>query len=254
MNSSSWFLEGMDVNKIATPYRYNPPQAMCHIGMAYWPIGQLRTSIVELYNFALAYLSDGIWNNHRILDSTTIAYILSYHGVSTPWGTQGLIWGKDSDVYNNIWGHSGAFEGTQTGMYICVDENWGILFFINLGTSPNYSPGFFSVLAQMANYAADIITDAEGEAPKLYTFSLNQNYPNPFNPTTTIKYSIPEMSKVSLTLFNLLGEEVATLVNEEKVAGYYTVEFNASSLSSGVYFYRLQAGSFTETKKMVLMK
>jgi len=128
MNSSSWFLEGMDVNKIATPYRYNPPQAMCHIGMAYWPIGQLRTSTVELYNFALAYLNDGIWNNQRILDSTTIAFMLSYHGVSTPWGTQGLIWGKDSDVYNNIWGHSGAFVGTQTGMYICVDENWGILF------------------------------------------------------------------------------------------------------------------------------
>jgi photosystem II stability/assembly factor-like uncharacterized protein len=85
-------------------------------------------------------------------------------------------------------------------------------------------------------------------------YSLSQNYPNPFNPSTKIKFSIPEVSKVMLKLYNLLGEEVATLVNEEKVAGYYTVEFNASSLSSGVYFYKLQAGSFVETKKMVLMK
>ncbi|MCW8806322.1 MAG: T9SS type A sorting domain-containing protein, partial [Ignavibacteriaceae bacterium] len=76
----------------------------------------------------------------------------------------------------------------------------------------------------------------------------------PFNPSTSIKFGIPEVSKVKLILFNLLGEEVATLVNEEKTAGYYTVEFNASNLPSGIYFYRLQAGKFAETKKMMLMK
>ena len=85
-------------------------------------------------------------------------------------------------------------------------------------------------------------------------FLLSQNFPNPFNPITTIKYSITEMSKVSLTIYNLLGEKVATLVNEEKVAGNYSVEFNAASLPSGVYFYRLQAGDFISTKKMILMK
>ncbi len=94
----------------------------------------------------------------------------------------------------------------------------------------------------------------EAEVIGPLTFGLEQNYPNPFNPATTIKYSIPEMSKVSLTLFNLLGEEVTTLVNEEKSAGNYTVEFNAANLPSGVYFYRIQAGNFVETKKMVLMK
>jgi hypothetical protein len=85
-------------------------------------------------------------------------------------------------------------------------------------------------------------------------FILQQNYPNPFNPSTTIRYSIPELSKVKLTLFNLLGEEVTTFVNEEKNAGNYTVEFNASSLPSGVYFYQLRAGFFTETKKMLLLR
>ena len=94
--------------------------------------------------------------------------------------------------------------------------------------------------------------DNELNVPTVY--ELYQNYPNPFNPTTMIKYAIPKTSKVSLTLFTILGEEMATLVNEEKTAGNYEVEFNASNLPSGVYFYRLQAGSFVETKKMILLK
>jgi len=85
-------------------------------------------------------------------------------------------------------------------------------------------------------------------------YSLSQNYPNPFNPTTTIKYQIPELSFITLKLFDVLGSEIATLVNEEKPIGNYEVEFNGSKLTSGIYFYRLQAGNFIETKKMVLVK
>ena len=85
-------------------------------------------------------------------------------------------------------------------------------------------------------------------------YSLAQNYPNPFNPTTIIKYQIPELSFITIKVYDVLGSEVVTLVNEEKVAGNYEIEFNATQLPSGVYFYRLQAGNFIETKKMVLMK
>ena len=85
-------------------------------------------------------------------------------------------------------------------------------------------------------------------------YALQQNYPNPFNPATTISYSLPLKSQVELVIYNTLGESVMQLVNEEKEAGRYSVEFNATSLPSGIYFYRLQAGSFVETKKMVLMK
>jgi hypothetical protein len=85
------------------------------------------------------------------------------------------------------------------------------------------------------------------------SFSLSQNYPNPFNPSTMIKYSIPTSEFVTLKVFDVLGTEVATLVNEEKPAGGYEVEFNGK-YSSGVYFYKLQVGSFVETKKMVLMR
>jgi Secretion system C-terminal sorting domain len=85
-------------------------------------------------------------------------------------------------------------------------------------------------------------------------FLLNQNYPNPFNPTTTIKYSVPFNSLVAIKVYDILGREVETLVNEEKAPGNYSVEFNASKLSSGVYFYRMQAGNFISTKKLILMK
>jgi hypothetical protein len=85
-------------------------------------------------------------------------------------------------------------------------------------------------------------------------FSLSQNYPNPFNPSTTIKYSIPSSEFVKLKVFDVLGNEVATLVNEEKPKGIYKVDFNGANLSSGIYFYTLQAGQFSETKKLILMK
>ncbi len=92
----------------------------------------------------------------------------------------------------------------------------------------------------------------ESSLPK--EFVLTQNYPNPFNPTTIIKYDIPGFSFITLKVYDVLGKEIATLVNDEKPAGSYEVEFSAIGLPSGIYFYKLQAGSFVETKKMVLMK
>jgi phosphatidylserine/phosphatidylglycerophosphate/cardiolipin synthase-like enzyme len=89
-------------------------------------------------------------------------------------------------------------------------------------------------------------------APKV--FRLLQNYPNPFNPTTSISYDVPLKSKVSLKVFDVLGREVVTLVQKEQTAGSYRVQFDASKLSSGIYFYRLQAGSFVNSKKMALIK
>ena len=86
------------------------------------------------------------------------------------------------------------------------------------------------------------------------TYELNSNYPNPFNPTTQISYQIPENSFVNLVVYNSLGQEVTTLVNQTQSVGKYTVQFNASNLSSGVYIYKLQAGEFSSTKKMLLMK
>jgi len=85
-------------------------------------------------------------------------------------------------------------------------------------------------------------------------FALAQNYPNPFNPTTTIHFELPRTSIVSLKVFNILGQEVATLVTGEKSAGIYDVQYNASNLSSGMYVYRLQAGDFVAMKTLLLIK
>jgi hypothetical protein len=85
-------------------------------------------------------------------------------------------------------------------------------------------------------------------------FSLDQNYPNPFNPTTVIRYSIPVTNHIDLSIFNLLGQKVATLVSEKQRTGRYQVEFNGSDLPDGVYFYRLQAGNFRQIKKLVLLQ
>jgi probable HAF family extracellular repeat protein len=86
------------------------------------------------------------------------------------------------------------------------------------------------------------------------SYNLAQNYPNPFNPVTTIRYSIPQRSSVALKVYDVLGNEVTTLVNEEKERGVYAVNFDASGLASGLYLYRLQAGSFVQTKKMIVLK
>ncbi len=85
-------------------------------------------------------------------------------------------------------------------------------------------------------------------------YALQQNYPNPFNPATKISYALPKTGNVTLKVYDILGREVATLVNEVKQAGIYTVDFNASNLASGVYFYRILSGDFTAVKKMVLVK
>jgi hypothetical protein len=90
------------------------------------------------------------------------------------------------------------------------------------------------------------------ETPGL--FVLHQNYPNPFNPTTNIKFELPTHSFVSINVYNVLGQLVVTLVNEEKQGGTYNIMFDASHLSSGVYFYRIQTKSFIETKKFILLR
>jgi hypothetical protein len=85
-------------------------------------------------------------------------------------------------------------------------------------------------------------------------FSLDQNYPNPFNPSTTINYSVAKEGNVKLTVYNAIGSKVATLVDQYKPAGNYSVQFNGSNLASGIYLYRLESGTFSDTKKFILLK
>jgi len=134
--------------------------------------------------------------------------------------------------------------------YISPD---GLYFFFNAWKAGDLGYNPYWVDAQLVY---NLITDVEDENNTGYpeTFQLYQNYPNPFNPTTKITYSIPQRSFVTIKVYNVLGNEVTELVNEDKPAGEYQVEFNGSGLTSGIYLYNLQAGSFVDTKKMIFMK
>ena len=105
-----------------------------------------------------------------------------------------------------------------------------------------------------SGYSGDLITETRDILSIPFTYELHQNYPNPFNPNTTIKYEIPKRSFVELRVYDILGKEVTQVVNEEQEAGYYEINFNAANLSSGIYLCQLKAGSFIDTKKMILLK
>ncbi len=152
---------------------------------------------------------------------------------------------------NRIWEQEGKAVSIATGLKshqnIIITNNGD--YIVSWGDERNPDPDIY---AQSLDALVTSVNHSTSELPEL--FVLTQNYPNPFNPSTSIQYTVSSRQFVRLKVYDVLGNEVATLVNEEKAAGTYAVEFNAKDLPSGIYFYRLQAGSFVETKKMILMK
>ena len=143
--------------------------------------------------------------------------------------------GKDSIEINGIWYYAPPFDydgGPRPNPLGCMPD-------IGAQESPLCNP-------------ITSIFEVHSEIPK--EFSLEQNYPNPYNPSTTIEFALPTPGFVTLSIFNTLGEQVATLVSENLTAGSYKYEWDASELTSGIYLYKLQAGEFVETKKMILLK
>ena len=120
----------------------------------------------------------------------------------------------------------------------------------DLVTSTGYQvlPGFWNT------YYQDVLVNVENEEAVPTVFKLEQNYPNPFNPSTIIKFAVPQRSNVVLKIYDILGSELVTLVNEELESGWYEKVFNASGYASGMYVYRMQAGDYLSTKKMLLVK
>ena len=148
-------------------------------------------------------------------------------------------------------------------------DSWTDLVTLNFtssGISPNSAVSWNIESSYFFVYDQDNITEwnignfgsltlaGEGKGLNSTTYNLSQNYPNPFNPTTMIQYNVPARSTVNLTVYNVIGEAVRVLVDGEKEAGTYSVNFRAQDLPSGVYLYRLQAGSFVQTRKMMLVK
>ena len=163
--------------------------------------------------------------------------IFVFNATSNTW--TGVISGRSPNQASNYWAA------------ICnkVLANGKIKVFIPGGVSGVILPGLLAIQPDPCTITGVV---NNSEVPKAY--SLSQNYPNPFNPVTKISYEIPKSGLVTLKVYDILGKEIATLVNEVKNPGSFVVDFNGTSLSSGMYFYRLESGGFVSTKKMMLIK
>ncbi|MFA6980345.1 MAG: T9SS type A sorting domain-containing protein [Ignavibacteriaceae bacterium] len=192
------------------------------------------------------YIGYDYWRSDGTADGTV--------AVSTDAGSGTSFVVLNNKMYNTS-GATGIWEtdGTEAGTKNIITGYTGIPFVFN-------NTVFFSKTEQATGielwYYNPGLTSVDGRntnrLPSAYT--LQQNYPNPFNPTTNIEFQIPQSGFVTLKVFDVLGREITTLVNEEQKAGSYSVQFNAAKLASGMYFYKLQAGNNIETKRMLLMK
>ena len=166
----------------------------------------------------------------------------------------GVPWGGDRFGLTDANGNYTILTDATVGTTYVVK-----LMPISIPSGYSVSPSAFNViLSEVYTGINFVITSATGVdqttsvVPK--DFLLNQNYPNPFNPTTTIHYSVSKSGNIKIMVYDLLGREVTTLVNENKPAGNYDIKFDGSKLGSGVYFYKMQAGNFVQTKKLILIK
>ena len=136
-------------------------------------------------------------------------------------------------------------RGAYVYFWIEEDRSWGI-------HNPDFAVSLLkAAIEQLGGVVSVEYPKGEGMPQE---FKLLQNYPNPFNPATTIEYSVPEQSMVTITIYDALGKEIEQLYSGEKSAGTYSVQWNASNYSSGIYFYRLSADKFVQVKKMLLLK
>lgn len=204
------------------------------VGAGVWDTTGTKYFGVPTYEPIFGYLSkDGPYNPDKESEYMDVNE-LSEPPSNTGWGDDGNTY--DYPVINYLYFEDYLGNGLPIGNKIVF-----------------YTNKLMNTEDTLIVEANSIVAVSENDN-KVKEFNLSHNYPNPFNPVTSIRYSLPKTSKVTLTVFDLLGRKVETLVNREKKAGRYTIKWNASKLSSGIYFYRIKAGKFTDVKKCILMK
>ncbi len=209
--------------------------------------------VVEADNYLFAAAGDGVYvsddggNNWTLKNNgmtSTIMLTVEAYGSTVLAGTAEGYAYKSTD-YGNTW--TSINDGLPPVGYTSAIEAFNI-------SGPNLMCATFStdIFWRPADQVVTSVREENNSAPKV--FALSQNYPNPFNPTTQISYNIPKAGMVHINVYNVLGERVAEIENGFRQAGSYNVTFNASDLASGVYYYRIESGSFTSTKKMILLR
>ncbi|HSW55042.1 MAG TPA: T9SS type A sorting domain-containing protein [Ignavibacteriaceae bacterium] len=204
---------------------------------------------------AYSVLVDGIrvstqWGDLVPVEFTSFSSVVDGSNVILNWSTATELNNFGFEVQRSIAGNEFVTVGFVNGHGTTTEAKDYRFVDANL-TAGNYSYRLKQVdFNGTFSYSDEVNVDVTSPAQ----FELSQNYPNPFNPSTTIKFSIPQSSNVSLKIFNTLGQEVSTLINQNMESGLHTINFDASQLNSGIYFYKLDAGSYSQVKKMTLLK
>jgi photosystem II stability/assembly factor-like uncharacterized protein len=206
----------------------------------------------ETHGWASGHLGTIIATESTVpVEFTSFSAIADQYNVTLSWSTSTetnnsgfeILRSAQTDNWEKIGFVEGQGTSTQENNYSFVDENLGV---------GNFSYKLVQIDFDGTRTESDVVKVEINSLPAEY--DLSQNYPNPFNPSTTIKYTIPSGEFVNLRVFNSIGEEVKTLVNEYKTEGTHEVKFDAADLSSGIYFYKIDAGKFSSIKKMILLK
>ncbi len=252
MTNTAWFLKDLNSLQIARPYTWSGSYLDHGLyGYPDYPDGQLRTTLRSLARFLAAHIGYGAIDGVRILDSATVALIRTIqYPTLNKYG--GLIWQQFDVLGKKRWGHVGSDYGVSTIMSIDTIQQNGVIVLTNY--SPSSSAPIAAMLLDMIESpTVDVKEHNADEMYPAYT-ELLQNYPNPFNPTTAISYQLSANSFTTLKIYDAIGREVSTLVNEVKDAGYYSAQFDGTKISSGIYFYKLTSGNYVGVKKLVLLK
>jgi beta-glucosidase len=192
----------------------------------------------------VGYIDTGDWMSYLINVPVSSYYKITSRIASQ--STGGVIHFKvDSDVFVNVdVPITGDWQNwTNAVTFVYLDE--GIYEFQLYAEEGGFNVNWIDF---------EIITSIDPVDAHIYSYELHQNFPNPFNPNTTITYDLPEYSHVSISLFNMLGQEVEEIINQSQQAGRYSIQFDGSNLPSGIYYYRLNAGKYVSVKKMLLLK
>lgn len=217
------------IYSVPAPATQNNDVGTLNTGVAYYQVIVTDDAVpVELSSFTFDVKNNNVLLNWRTSTETNNSGFEVQRKASGDWQTIGFVKGSGTTTQPQVYSYTDA--GLASGTYVYRLNQ------VDLDGSSHAS----SELSIVINNVTE--------------FALDQNYPNPFNPSTQIGYSVSERSNVNLVVYDLLGREVAALVNEVKEPGSYKVNFNASNLPSGVYTYRIQSGNFVQTKKMMLMK
>lgn len=227
--------------------------------------------------YLMAYTASGIYIYHRDDEFSLFALqdsLLGFKTEAANWNpATGRLWAGAGTAGYADPGMFGNYQLSSHAYYEIDVENKTLtdsLFWVVEGATPAderqrgiaFSPdgqtayivAFGGASYSLIQKAVKGSTDVEKLDGTPASYELAQNYPNPFNPATTINFSIPEAAMVSLKVYDILGKEVATLINEEKTSGIYSVSFDASNLPTGTYIYKITAGNFISTRKMLLLK